>query len=191
MAIKPISEKYTVLRCFSRLCEYMYKKGVRDSAELYSYELSEQFLRENDPKNDFRFIFDEDGKKLRREFYCAICSMFLIKIRARKGAIILDGSKVGKQMQEGAAALVNVYYHKGVRDGIGIEIAKAIDFFHEDEKFNKHVKLSGEVLTMMDFIEDMRMEALRLDSEDFPAGFKIWKFTCDGLLEYYIRKQNY
>ena len=190
MAIRPIPEKYNVLRCFSRLCEYMYKKGVRDSAELFSAEMSEQFLAENDPIVDLKFLFDEDGKSLKLEFYCALNSMFLIKIGAKKGAIILDKNRVVRTLMEGAATLVNIYYRKGVKDGIGVDINLAKDYFNGNERFNEHIKLSGEKLSMLEFIEDMRMEALRLDSMEFKPGYKIWKFINEGLTEYYVRVQN-
>ena len=189
--IKPIPEKYNVLRCFSRLCEYMYRKGVRDSAELYSPEMSEQFLSENDPRTTYKFIFDEDGKQLRLEFYCALNTMFLIKIHASTGKIILDKAQAGKTLQTGAAALANAYYRKGVKDGIGVDVNSAKDYFYQDERCTFHIKLNGEKFKMLEFIEDMRMEALRLDSLDFPPGFKIWKFICSGLTEYYASQQSY
>ena len=67
----------------------MYRKGVRDSAELFSPEMSKQFLDDNDPINDFVFLFDEDGRKLKFEFYCAMLDV-PIKISARKGLILLS-----------------------------------------------------------------------------------------------------
>ena len=191
MSLHPIPNKYNVLRCFSRLCEYMYRKGVKDSAELYSAEMSQQFLDENNPTSEYKFIFDEDGKALKLEFYCALNTMFLIKIRASAGKVLMDAQVAGKSIQTGAAALANVYYRKGVKDGIGVDVNLAKDYFYGDEKCNEHIKLNGQKLKMLEFIEDMRMEALRLDSTDFPPGFKIWKFICRGLTEYYASQQNY
>lgn len=183
----PLSERYTILKCFSRLCEYMYRKGVADSAELYSEELTRKFLTENDVKKDFKFVFDEDGRPMRLELYCSVLSMFLIRIGARAGATLLDGVKVSKRMQMGAAALANAYYRKGLNDGIGMDLRVAKDYYYEDDRFISHKKLNGEKFTFLDFYQDMQMEALRLDIEEEGHGYKIWRFICDALQEYYAR----
>lgn len=185
-----IPNKYSVLRAFSRLCQYMYRKGVKDSAELFSPEMSERFLDENDPTKDFIFMFDEDGKKLKLEFYCALASMYLIKISAKNGLPLLDPIKSSKQMQLGAACLINVYYRKGVKAGIGIDMRAAQDFYHANERCTKHLDVNGREFGVMDFIEDMRTEALRIESYDCKAGHIIWKFICDGLTEYYVGAEN-
>lgn len=185
-----IPEAYSVLRAFSRLCQYMYRKGVRDSAELFSPEMSQKFLDENDPITDFVFMFDEDGKKLKFEFYCALCSMYLIKISARKGLVLLNPEQATKPLRMGAACLVNAYYRKGVKEGVGIDMNVALDFFHSNKSCTKHIDIKGKVFKTMDFIEDMRSEALRLESNDCNAGHTVWKFICDGLTEYYIEREN-
>lgn len=185
-----IPESYSVLRAFSRLCQYMYRKGVRDSAELFSPEMSKQFLDENDPINDFVFLFDEDGRKLKFEFYCALCSMFLIKISAKKALVLLSPDKATKALRMGAACLVNTYYRKGVKAGIGIDMNVALDFFHSNKSCTQHIDVKGKKFKTMEFIEDMRTEALRLEANDCKVGHNIWKFICDGLTEYYIAREN-
>lgn len=185
-----IPEAYSVLRAFSRLCQYMYRKGVRDSAELFSPEMSKQFLDENDPINDFVFLFDEDGKKLKLEFYCALCSMYLIKISAKKALVLLSPDKTPRTLRHGAACLVNTYYRKGVKAGIGIDMNVALDFFHSNKSCTQHIDVKGKKFKTMEFIEDMRTEALRLEANDCKVGHTIWKFICDGLTEYYIAREN-
>jgi len=49
--------------------------------------------------------------------------------------------------------------------------------------------MDGTQLSPLEFIEDMRMEALRLDSPKFKNGTAIWMFICQGLNEFYARGQ--
>lgn len=190
MSRKIFPDKYAVLRAFSRLCQYMYRKGIRDSAELFSPDMSKKFLDENSVTEDFVFIFDEDGQKLKLQFYCALCSMILIKISARHGLPLLDPDKASKTLQHGAACLANAYYRKGIKDGIGIDVSVALDFYHANKRCTLHMDIKEKVFSTMDFIQDMRAEALRLDSKGFVPGNVIWKFICDALTEYYVRLEN-
>ena len=58
------------------------------------------------------------------------------------------------------------------------------------KKCTKHIDIKGKQFKVMDFIEDMRAEALRLESNNCDAAHAIWRFICDGLTEYYIAREN-
>lgn len=184
----PLTDRDKTLRDFARLCEYMYRKGIMDAAEMYNPSLVKQFLDENDPKYDLRFMFDEDGRKMKPDLFAAMMSVWLIKLNARKGAIILDKSRVDMKLRNGSVYLSNAYYRKGLLHGISLSPTEAKDFYYADENFKQHQLITGEKFSLIDFIQDMQYEALKLDKENNEEGYRIWRFISDALNEYYAKR---
>jgi hypothetical protein len=187
----PLTDRHVVLKCFARLCEYMYKKGAMDAAELYNPGLVQDFLDENDVKKNLRFVFDENSRNLKLEFYSSILSVYMIRLGAKKGAVILDKSRVEKNLQAGAAYLANAYYRKGLEDGMEIDLNEAKGLYYKDEKCLSHELVSGQKFDTIDFFQDMEMHALRLDGDDQGEGYRIWRFIGDALKEYYARRSKF
>ena len=177
--------KYNALSSFARLCEYMYRRGVKDGADIGEIGIIEAFLEENSPTRDFCFLSEGEGRKMKLNYYCTILSYELFKMRARNGADIFDNVLSSNNLRLGAAAVAYSFYRKGLQEGAGTDIGVAHDYFYSDPYFKAHERLSGKNINRRDMIECMRLEALRLDDGGFKQGYTIWKFIGEGLAEKY------
>lgn len=178
---KTIDSKYAVSLSLARLCEYMYRKGVKDAAEVFDENTVRHFLDSNDPIRSLAFIMDEGGRNLRPQFYAAIMSVRCYANKAKKAALLFDYGASKPALVHGACSLVNSFYRRGLEDGIGMDFGDASLLLNSYTGVDFERVKTGPI-KLQAVISEMLTEALRLDADGFKPGYRIWKFINDGII---------
>jgi hypothetical protein len=178
---KTIDSKYRVVTSLAKLCEYMYRKGVKDSSEVFDEATIRHFLDDNDPSKDLRFILDEDARKMKVEFYAALMGAKCYAVKAQMAGMLFDYGASKKPLVAGACFLVNAFYRRGLEEGIGVDLGDA-RIFMQEHPMNVFIRIDGSVLNIRAMLSEMLTEALRLESMGLPSGYRIWKFLNDAIV---------
>jgi hypothetical protein len=154
-----------IVRSLSRVAEYMYRKGLMDSAETSDPQAVNALVDMEDAKRTFQFLYDEGGRPLRRDLYCDLLCVIARKVKTEAVRAVLTDKTYSRTVRNGIPVLMNAMYRLGLKDGLKVEFNEAEDLFEDIGTGTVHSRPNGKRLSNDKFIDDMRLELSRIDSE--------------------------
>lgn len=86
--MRTVIDKYKIVRSLIHLCEYMYRKGIRDAADVFDSAVIDEFLQED----CLALILENDSRIMSEKFFAAKMSVICYSIKEPSAAKIFDYS---------------------------------------------------------------------------------------------------
>lgn len=162
---KGIKYDYDLTVDISRICEYVYRKGVCDGASLGSPDAVLEVAIRDDGHKTFAFLFNEFGKNVNLDHYCDILGVFSRTAKTGALAETLRGGVLSKMVRNTVPYLCEYYYRTGLKDGTEIDVDDAESFFEDVSTGKKHDRLGkSENLSEAQFLDQIRVDIRFLGS---------------------------
>lgn len=156
---------YTIVRQFSCLLEYLYRKGVYDAAFCSDSRMIMECCEREDSNVTLRFLSDEGGKVLPRLYYNDLLRLYARKIRCTQIAKIFGVNAKPRSINSNFAYLADYFYRQGLRDGINANPEEADGAFTGSLSCSKHPRPHSKyALSTSAWIDEIKMGARRLQS---------------------------
>jgi len=154
-----------IVKHLSRVGEYMYRKGLRDAAESTDITPVTELIELDDAKQTLRFLYDEGGVAMQKDFYCDLLCVVSRRIGALAVREALIDHSYPKSVWRGTPMLMNAMYRVGLRDGRGLDQYEANSLFESVGSGDKHKRIGASNISTSKFIDEMKLELSRIESE--------------------------
>lgn len=166
------SLEYRIVVNLSRVCEYVYRKGVADAASFGDIPEVQALARRDDNFTTFRFLIDEDSQKLNFEHYRDYIVIFCGMTRSHHLRNFLIFQIGEDSMKRSICTIIDYIYRLGLLEGVKYTKDDAIDYFKAVGTGSYHDRLDGTKPTTMDWIEEIKHYTNKIHNARKRAGLK-------------------
>ena len=166
---------YEILKDLTKLCEYMYRRGIYDSALCGDiYTVNEVADREDGEFMTYQFLngMMYESNKVGWEHYADEIILIAGRLMANHFRAFMRHKRGENALKKEMLFLIDRFYRKGLRHGLKRHKNDAIDFF-EDVKYGaKHpCYLGGSSYSMSQYIDMMQHIANTIQRERNECGY--------------------
>ncbi len=154
-----MAKELNIVKDLANICEFTYRKGVADAASSGDFMFALDIADRADDYTTFRFMHDQYGQNLSLPQYEDYICMISPNFKANNIKALLRYGKNSGPLRKSICIMVDFYYRKGLRDGVGVSKTDGVEFLEELKRTMNHNRLDGTRQSKKDWIEEIKYAA--------------------------------
>ncbi len=177
-----------IVNDLSKLCEYMYRKGVYDAAMHSIPNDVKDCADRDDGFTTYRFLTDYLGHEIKYRQYKDTLQVFCNAVNADHLRNFLAYAQSHEYLKRGICTVCDAVYRDGLRDGLYVSIEQATDFMDRIKRGGNHERIDRPKLKQSFWIDTIKYKAnniyyIHLANEKPSSMDKLANFIAKAIME--------
>jgi len=181
---------YQIVIGLSRVCEYVYRKGVLDGAVFGQPEHVLKIAEREDGYTTLMFLNEENGIQLSYLHYRDYIVVFCAQMKAANLRNFLIYQTGYDSLKKAMCIIVDYVYRKGLIDGTLCGVARATKLFNDVGVGSNHERIDGTKPSTIEWIEEIKHYANRISNTRKSLGMPPMSYGLSNFIGKSILKSK-